>query len=145
MALTAQRTQLPAGFVLTVTADASSSGTVRRWPDSGSSTNYSPQAIAASGTVVLGPFNTARNYEILSSAGQLTYTQAVDEDLGEDETLTGDTKIDQFSGVAANFNVIPSTREITTPANTQSVAYDTFTINGVFTLGGELRIGVWPF
>jgi len=68
----ARRNQLtlPAGKVLTVTAGAPSSGTVRRLAASGdTTTNYAPAAVAASSSVVLGPFTADRAYEIITDVG----------------------------------------------------------------------------
>lgn len=67
------RNELPAGRVLTITADAASTGSVRRLAPSGSATQYAAADISASSTTVIGPFSTTRNYEILSASGELTY------------------------------------------------------------------------
>jgi hypothetical protein len=58
---------LPAGQILTVTADANSAGTVRRLGDPGAGTQYPIVSLAASDVVALGPFLENRVYEILSS------------------------------------------------------------------------------
>jgi hypothetical protein len=63
---------LPAGQVLTVTANASSSGSVQRLTQSGDSTQYPYQAVAASTSLVLGPYTNERQYLIWSDAGFLT-------------------------------------------------------------------------
>jgi hypothetical protein len=70
-------TLLRAGETLTVTANAGSSGTVQRIPNSGSTTAYAQEAVAVGTSLALGPFVTDRNYFIESLVGQLTYTQAV--------------------------------------------------------------------
>ncbi|MDP9292786.1 MAG: hypothetical protein M3O82_10555 [Verrucomicrobiota bacterium] len=63
---------LPAFQVLTVTADAASSGSVRRLAPPGSSGTYALQAISASSSLVLGPYTHDRQYEIVTTAGLLT-------------------------------------------------------------------------
>lgn len=70
----APRNQLPAGYTLTIIADAASNGSVRRLASSGSATTYASADIAADSTTVIGPFPTPRQYEILSSEGELTYS-----------------------------------------------------------------------
>lgn len=68
---------LPAGQILTVTADANSTGSVIRLPDAaGDTTTFASQAIAASASVALGPFSTTRRYQIQSDTGLLTYAVA---------------------------------------------------------------------
>lgn len=64
---------LPAGKILSVTADAHTAGTVRRLAASGSATNYPTVAVAASATGTFGPFSTKRTFEIVSDPGRLTY------------------------------------------------------------------------
>lgn len=68
--------QLQPGEVLTVTADAVSSGTLRRRSDSHGVqlSGANSQPIVASGKRVVGPFGTVRRYTIEVSAGSLTYT-----------------------------------------------------------------------
>lgn len=74
--------RLPAGQVLTVTADAGSSGTVRRVPQGGDHTHYDPDEIEAGDSQSYGPFTADRFYEVLSDVGQLTTSIAVaDQDL----------------------------------------------------------------
>jgi hypothetical protein len=80
--------RLPAGFVLTITATATSSGFYRRVEDSGSAETYSGTAVAVSTTATVGPFTTDRQYEVVSLVGTLGYSIAK-ADLGT--TGTGDT------------------------------------------------------
>lgn len=65
---------LPAGKILSVTADANTAGSVRRLAASGSSTNYPTVAVAASTTGTFGPFSTNRKFELISEPGRLTHT-----------------------------------------------------------------------
>lgn len=136
---------LLAGYKLTITADAVSSGSYARLADIDGNAAETPVAVAVSTSVTIGPFTATRKYALYSDSGALTYSTALDEDLAEDEDLTGTTEIREFSGFAANFTTIPAGRTIVTPANTQAIIYGVFTIAGTFTLGGELRIGDWPF
>lgn len=66
-----QSTQtLPAGKILTVTADASSAGSVHRVANSGdTATNYPVQAVAAGTSLILGPFTANRQYAIVTDSG----------------------------------------------------------------------------
>jgi hypothetical protein len=140
------RFQLPAGYVLTVTADANSTGTVRRVPDSGdTTTNYPTLAVVASSTRVVGSFAVAQQYEVLSTLGEVTWTLTLDEDETANESLTGTTKIDNAEGFFANFTTIPADRALTVSENTQAIVYGTQTIAGTLTIGGEIRYGAWPF
>ncbi len=60
---------LPAGQQLTVIADANCSGIVYR-------SGGSQSAVAASATVVLGPFATTEVFDVVPTVGFLTHTQA---------------------------------------------------------------------
>lgn len=61
---------LPAGKVLTVSADAFTAGSARRLASSGdTTTNYPVQAVAASTSLVLGPFTNDRSYAVVSDSG----------------------------------------------------------------------------
>lgn len=71
-----QRHFLPAGSVLTVVANAASTGIVLRLADPGVAPGYSGSAIAASTTTNVGPFVEHRQYEITSLTGVLTSTIA---------------------------------------------------------------------
>jgi hypothetical protein len=70
--------RLPAGFVLTITASATSSGFYRQLEDPGAAAAYAGVACGASSTTTVGPFTTGRNYEVVSLVGDLSYaiTQA---------------------------------------------------------------------
>lgn len=142
----ASRNILPSVSILTVTADAFSIGTVQRLPQSGEDlTTYPIQSVAAGSTLTLGPFQRARNYEILSTQGTLVYTITTDDDIAADEVETGVTSIDQLSAFAANLTTVPAGRTLATPTNSQAIVYGTFTIAGSLTIGGEIRFGAWPF
>ncbi len=68
---------LPIGHVLTVTADAVSSGSAQRLPDPGDyTTQYAIQAVAVSSSLALGPFTKDQQYAIVSDTGRLTYASA---------------------------------------------------------------------
>jgi hypothetical protein len=75
---------LPAGQVLTVTADAVSSGTVQRVAQPGdNTTGYSLQSVAVSSSVILGPYTSDRQYSIVTLNGLLTYSIA-----GQDQSAS---------------------------------------------------------
>lgn len=67
-----QTHNLPSGQVLTVTADAASSGSVHRLSDSAGGEPYSPVAIAAGTSLAIGPFSSTRRYAVTSVNGILT-------------------------------------------------------------------------
>ena len=68
----AQITQtLQPGQTLTLTTDAVSSGSVVRLADSAGGEPFAPVAIAASGSLVLGPFTKTRRYSIVSDNGAI--------------------------------------------------------------------------
>jgi hypothetical protein len=65
-----QRTlNLPAGKILTVSADAFSAGSARRLANAGDATNHPVQAVAAGTSLVLGPFTADRSYAIVTDSG----------------------------------------------------------------------------
>ncbi len=65
---------LPAGYALTLVSDAGSLGTYVQLGNPGG-TIYTPAALAISTTVVLGPFNDDRIYQINSTYGHITNSQ----------------------------------------------------------------------
>jgi hypothetical protein len=60
---------LPAGKILTVTADAFSAGSARRLANAGDATNHPVQAVAAGTSLVLGPFTADRSYAVVTDSG----------------------------------------------------------------------------
>ena len=83
--MTSKTISIDIGKELTLTTDASSSGTYVRV---GEGTQYTPVAIAASSTVLVGPFNETRHYRITSDLGLIATSQefsgiytAVDSDI----------------------------------------------------------------
>jgi uncharacterized membrane protein YeaQ/YmgE (transglycosylase-associated protein family) len=115
--MTSPRTALRAGQVLTVTADAVSSGFAIRSAPSGSTTAYPASEVAASATVVIGPFSTDRQYEIVSLAGQLNYTISDGEPTATSAGLAAAVSDETGSGPAV-FATAPT---ITTPLITQPI------------------------
>lgn len=104
----APRNQLPAGYLLTIIADAASNGSVRRLASPGSATSYAAADIAASSTTVIGPFPTSRQYEIISSEGELTYTiSESDTSPRTSENLAAEISDETGTG-AAVFGTAPS-------------------------------------
>lgn len=73
------RITLQPGETLTVTADANSSGLVRRHAPSGQLTGAQIQTVPASSSRVFGTFPTPRHYSIEASVGFLTYIVEQDE------------------------------------------------------------------
>src|SRR5258708_5169332 len=69
---------LEPGETLVVTADALSSGLVRRVTQSGGNrTGLNEQTVQASGTRIFGPFPTVRHYSIETALGALVYDVTV--------------------------------------------------------------------
>jgi hypothetical protein len=62
---------LPLGLVLTVVADAGSSGTVDKLSDAAGGVSNPPVAISASSTRIFGPFYEPTRFSINSDTGQL--------------------------------------------------------------------------
>lgn len=128
--------ELLAGQVLTVTADKHSAGTVRRLSQPGTTTQYDLDTVAASTSSVIGPFTGSRTYEILSTAGAVTYavTQT-------NETLTlsdsARTLVVQTTSVAAGVMQ-------TIPENSQAVVFGTLTVRGIITVLGTLLVPATP-
>jgi hypothetical protein len=125
----APRNQLPAGCTITIIADAVSNGSVRRLADSGSSTTYAAADIAASSTTVIGPFPTARQYEILSSEGELTYTIAESDTNPRTSENLADEISDETGTGSAVFGTAPT---LAAPKITYPVA--TASANGAITI-----------
>jgi hypothetical protein len=125
----APRNQLTAGYTLTIIADAVSNGSVRRLAASGSSTTYAAADIAASTTTVIGPFPTARQYEILSSEGELTYSITESDTSPRTSENLADEISDETGTGAAVFGTAPT---LAAPAITYPVA--TASANGAITI-----------
>jgi hypothetical protein len=64
---------VPTGYTVTITAPEINPGTYRRVAEPGA-TKYPLYELDAGGSVTLGPFNTARNYEMFCNSGEFTYT-----------------------------------------------------------------------
>jgi hypothetical protein len=124
--------ELRAGRVLTITADAASSGSVRRLAPSGSSTQYAAKTIASSSTTIVGPFTNDRNYEILSETGLLTF--AITE---PDEVAP---LVDSQNVVFGTLATIPAGREYTIAAGAQALMFGPVTVIGDLVLAGEMKI-----
>lgn len=60
---------LPAGQVLTVTADAGSSGSVIRLQDAAGGDPFAPIPVVAGASVVVGPFSNTRRYAVDTASG----------------------------------------------------------------------------
>lgn len=101
------RNLLPAGHILTITADANTTGTVQRMSQSGDSTNNAVSEIAATETLVVGPFTQPYNYEILSTAGQLAYTITIADATATSAGLAGALSDETGTG-AAVFGTAPT-------------------------------------
>ena len=129
-------TELPDGYVLTVTAATGASGTLQRIPQSGDDTAYPQTPVTSGSSVAIGPFTGARYYEIQTLAGSVTY--ALSEP--NEESVIGDTP----GGLFANPMVIPVGKAETIPADTQVVIYDSFTVRGDVTVLGTMRICGYP-
>lgn len=132
-----QTLRLPAGQTLTVTADAASYGTVHRLPVNAGDEPFSPVAIAAGDSLVLGPFATERGYSINTTSGALTYAVTV-------EDFPAETQIDELEALSANLATIPADRDLILDANAQSAIFGTFTVDGSLRIDGELRVSPWP-
>lgn len=79
---------VPAGEILTVTADALSTGNV--WPFANRPGDTAGvYAVAASATVLIGPFATAKRYLVGCTSGSLTYSSAPVDFEAPDETSKG--------------------------------------------------------
>lgn len=128
--------ELPAGSVLTVTADRVSAGSVQRIPQSGSATAYDQYAIAVSSSVSLGPYTQPRNYDVQSANGRLTYSIASP----DVDQVIGDTA----GGVSSNATSIAAQAVETIAANTQAAIFGALTVLGRLTVAGELRVVSWP-
>jgi hypothetical protein len=70
---------LPIGEIMTVVADATSSGIAYRLSDKAGGTGQGGTAIAAGETVTFGPFLTVARYQIKCDAGFLTFSTAAND------------------------------------------------------------------
>ncbi len=103
----AERIHLPAGHVLTVSADASSSGSVRRLAPSGDGTLYAPETVAASASAAVGPFSESRSYEIASDSGVLTRSTALAGVTGEGAAVHAESPTITSATLAAPLITLP--------------------------------------
>lgn len=86
---------LPAEQQLTLTADASSSGTLIRLPASAGDAVVSRETIAVSTTTVKGPYAAPRSYKIESDAGLITFAIARQLDFTSEEFDSTQHTVDQ--------------------------------------------------
>jgi len=114
---------LPQGSRLAITANAESSGELQ-WQDS----TEAATAISAGTIQRFGPFPFARQYTLTHITGLLV-------DSLERTVYTGGT-----AGIHSNLTTIPTGENLTIPANSQCVIYDTLTLNGTLDLDGVLRL-----
>jgi hypothetical protein len=126
---------LLAGQRLTVTADSVSSGSVVLI-ENGAPTS-SPVAIVAGATRYFGPFPAGRDYRIITESGSLTISQSVPSDPAFREAGS-------VSGAVGNLTTIPAGRELTLDENAQSVIFGSLTVNGSYTVNGELYVRDMP-
>lgn len=126
---------LVAGQRLTVTADASSTGSVVLI-ENGVPTS-SPVNVPASASRYFGPFPTGRDYRITSETGLLTSAMAIPDN--PVHRTAG-----SVSGIAGNLSVIPAGRDLTLEADSQALVFSSLTVNGSLTVDGELRVQDWP-
>lgn len=68
--------ELRAGFILQVSADENSNGTVRRIASPGSTTTYPTFEVTAGDTVPFGPFTTSHVFKVISDRGELSISIA---------------------------------------------------------------------
>lgn len=116
---------LPAGQRLTVTADSISSGSVVLVENGTPSS--SPVSVPVGATRYFGPFPSGRDYKITSATGLLTIAEA-----------------GNVSGAVGNLTAIPDGRDMVLDENAQSLVFGSLTVNGSYTVNGELRVQDWP-
>lgn len=126
---------LVAGQRLTVTADASSTGSVVLI-ENGVPTS-SPVNVPASATRYFGPFPAGRDYRITSETGLLTSAMAIPDN--PVHRTAG-----SVAGVVGNLSVIPAGRDLTLEDDAQALVFTSLTVNGSYTVNGELRVQAWP-
>jgi hypothetical protein len=126
---------LVAGQRLTVTADASSTGSVVLI-ENGVPTS-SPVNVPAGASRYFGPFPAGRDYRIISETGLLTIAMAIPDN--PVHRTAG-----SMSGIAGNLSVIPAGRDLTLEADSQALVFSSLTVNGSLTVDGELRVQAWP-
>lgn len=126
---------LVTGQRLTVTADASSTGSVVLM-DNGAPAS-SPVNVPASASRYFGPFPSGRDYRIISETGLLTSAMAIPDN--PVHRTAG-----SVAGVAGNLSVIPAGRDLTLEADAQALVFTSLTVNGSLTVDGELRVQAWP-
>lgn len=90
---------LPAGEALSLSTDAVSSGTYARIAQPGDSTSYGVTALAASSSATVGPFNEERDYLLVMTSGDISYSKAA---AGVIDGLTSTaTELNLLDGVTA--------------------------------------------
>ncbi len=122
---------IPAGQVCTFTAGASvAGGVVQRLPDAaGGPETYTPASLAASATLVVGPFNTARRYSIVTDAGEITHALTPGEVYDPSAvaitggTISGANVSDKLVGSYASDGAIAKTSGIHKLTKTSAGAY----------------------
>jgi hypothetical protein len=129
MAYTAQ-VKLSAGQVLTITADANSSGSFRRIDPTGANVQYASTDVAASASAVVGPFASNRYYELLSDTGKLTYSTAQ-----KTETGSGQEVLDTGPSIASPALTSPT---ITGGTSTAQLVVTNVSASGAITIAAGI-------
>jgi hypothetical protein len=114
---------LPQGLRLVITADTVTTGELQ-WQDS----TETATSISAGTVQRFGPFPFARQFTLTHITGMLVETF-------EKTVFTGGT-----AGIHSNLTTIRTGENLTVPANSQCVIYDTLTLNGTLDLDGVLRL-----
>ena len=92
---------LPEGYVLTVTADADSTGDVYRLADSAGDEPQAPTSVAASSAPTFGPFAGATRWQVACLTGALIDSQAPLVGFANPMTAEGEMLVGGVAGAAA--------------------------------------------
>ncbi len=109
---------LPAGYALTLVSDANSLGTYLQLANPGEATN-TPADLAVSTTVVIGPFNSDRMYQINSTYGQIVNSIALSGELTAADDASVALLAPKASPTFTGTVVLPATTSIGTTTATE--------------------------
>jgi hypothetical protein len=127
---------LKIGDVLSVTANASSSGTVRRVAKPGGLQASESVTVDPSTTVTFGPFSADRVYDVVDIDGALAVSV-----IARDDHMPRP----QFANcLMPVLEIVPAGVVQTIPADTQVLVWGTMTVKGILTVLGTLIVPSTP-
>lgn len=127
---------IPEDMQCTIVVDAAGSALVERIREG---EVLDTTVLKAGQTVIFGEYLVDMNLRISLLGGSLTYNVAQRTDQSAIPADGG-----SLGGVAGNLSVIDAGQRVTLIDNAQALVFTSLTVNGSYTVDGELRVQDWP-